>query len=146
MTMTAETPALAATSTPDRSPPTPATVWVGRGLSALPMLALSLDALIKIANAPPAVEGTTKLGFAASVVRPMGLLELALIVLYLAPRTAVLGAVLWTGYFGGAVCIHVLRADPVLTHLLSPVYASIFVWGGLWLRDSRVRALLRPAS
>lgn len=65
--------------------------------------------------------------------------------LYAIPRTAPLGAVLWTGYFGGAIATHLRLDNPLLSHTLFPIYVAAFVWGGLYLRDARVRALLDPA-
>jgi hypothetical protein len=67
---------------------------------------------------------------------------LVLLALYLIPRTAILGAVLWTGYLGGAVVIHLRINDPWLSHTLFPVYVGIFLWAGLWLRDRRARLLI----
>ena len=64
------------------------------------------------------------------------------LVTYVIPRTSVLGAVLWTGYLGGAVAIHVRAGSPLFSHTLFPIYVAAFLWGGLWLRDRRVRALL----
>ena len=72
----------------------------------------------------------------------LGLLQLALLALYLAPRTSILGAVLWTGYLGGAVATHVRVGSPLATHILFPIYVAALLWLGLWLRDARVRALV----
>lgn len=71
------------------------------------------------------------------------MLQLVLLVCYLVPRTAPLGAILWTGYLGGAIATHVRLLNPLFTHILFPVYVAALLWGGLWLRDARVRALLR---
>ena len=76
--------------------------------------------------------------------RPLGILQLVLLALYLVPRTALLGAVLWTGYLGGAVATHVRVGNPLVSHVLFPVYVAALLWGGLWLRDRRTRALLAP--
>ncbi|HEY0997133.1 MAG TPA: DoxX family protein [Gemmatimonadaceae bacterium] len=92
---------------------------------------------------PEALAGTTQLGYPASVVFPLGVLQLVLLVCYLVPRTAPLGAILWTGYLGGAIATHVRLLNPLFTHILFPVYVAALLWGGLWLRDARVRALLR---
>jgi hypothetical protein len=70
------------------------------------------------------------------------MLQLACLVLYLVPRTSVLGAVLWTGYLGGAVATHVRVGNPLLSHTLFPIYVAALLWGGLWLRDQRVRSVL----
>ena len=117
----------------------------GRVVSGLAVLFLAFDTAIKLVAAAPAVEGTALLGFAPHHVLTLGLVELACLVLYLAPRTAVLGAVLWTGYFGGAIATHLRLDNPLLSHTLFPIYVAALLWGGLYLRDARVRALLRPA-
>jgi hypothetical protein len=97
---------------------------------------------MKVLRLAPAVEGTTALGYPASAVRAIGLIELACVALYLVPRTSVLGAVLLTGYLGGAIATHVRAGNPLLSHTLFPIYVALFVWGGLYLRDERVRAFL----
>jgi hypothetical protein len=117
-------------------------VWVGRILSSLAVLFLVFDAVVKVASSSEALKGTSDLGFPLNVVIPLGVLELVLCVLYLIPRTAILGAVLWTGYLGGAVAAQVRVGNPIFSHVLFPVYVAALVWGGLWLRDRRVRALL----
>ena len=117
-------------------------IWTGRILSALGVLFLTFDAVMKVLKSAQAVEGTTQLGYPASVVVPLGLLQLVCLALYLVPRTAILGAVLWTGYLGGAVATHVRLGNPMLTHVLFPVYIAVLLWGGLYLRDGRVRTLL----
>ena len=117
-------------------------VWVGRVLSTFALLFLMVDAVVKVISSADALKGTGDLGFPLSVVIPLGLLELALCVLYLVPRTAILGAVLWTGYLGGAVAAQVRVGNPLFSHLLFPVYVAALLWGGLWLRDRRTRALL----
>ena len=89
----------------------------------------------------PAVEGTTSLGYPADSVLWIGGIELVCLILYLVPRTAVLGAVLMTGYLGGAVATHVRVSSPLLTHTVFPVYVALFLWAGLYLREPRLRAL-----
>ena len=137
----------------DSSPSTPAvstsrsaaTRWSGRILTGIVVLFLSFDVGIKLAGAKVAVDGTVQLGFAAHDVLTIGLIGLVCLVLYVIPRTAPLGAVLWTGYFGGAIATHLRLGNPLFTHILAPVYVAALLWGALYLRDSRVRALLRPA-
>lgn len=90
-----------------------------------------------------AINGTTELGYPASVVLPLGLIQLGCLVVFLVPRTSVLGAILWTGYLGGAIATHVRLENPLFTHQLFPMYVAALLWGGLYLRDARVRALLR---
>lgn len=116
--------------------------WAGRVMSALAVLFLMVDAAMKILQLPVAVEGTTQLGYPASVIFPLGILQVICLAIYVIPRTSVLGAVLWTGYLGGAIATHVRLGNPLLTHVLFPIYVAIFLWGGLWLRDSRLRALI----
>ncbi len=116
--------------------------WVGRVLSALPAFFLALDGVMKLALPEPVIASMDRIGMPSALSRGLGLLELACLVLYLVPRTASLGAVLLTGYLGGAVAMHLRIADPVLSHTLFPVYVGALVWAGLFLRDARVRALV----
>jgi DoxX-like family len=117
-------------------------LWAGRILSGLAVLFLLFDATIKVLELPVAVEGTTQLGYPATVLFGLGIVQLACLVVYLVPRTSVLGAVLWTGYLGGAVATHVRIGHPLFSHTLFPIYVAALLWGGLWLRDARLRALL----
>ena len=111
-------------------------------MSGFAVLFLLVDATFKVLELPPAVEGTMQLGFPARVVFGLELLQLACLVVYLVPRTSVLGAVLWTGYLGGAVATHVRVGNPLFSHTLFPIYVATFLWAGLWLRDERLRAVL----
>lgn len=120
------------------------TVWTGRILSGLAVLFLAFDATMKLLAPPAAIEGTVRLGYRASVLPGLGTLQVILLAAYLVPRTAVIGAVLWTGYLGGAVATHVRVGDPLFTHTLFPIYVAALLWGGLWLRDRRVDALYAP--
>jgi DoxX-like family len=117
-------------------------LWAGRVLSGVAVAFLLVDAGFKILRLPAAVEGTKQLGYPEGVVLGLGLLQLACLAVYLVPRTAVLGSVLWTGYLGGAVATHVRVGDPLFSHVLFPVYVAALLWAGLWLRDERVRAVL----
>lgn len=123
-------------------PPSRAAVWGGRVMSGLACLFLAFDAAMKVMQVPEAVQGTTDLGYPAGVLLWLGIVQVVCLVLYLVPRTAVLGVVLWTGYLGGAIATHVRVGHPWATHTLFPVYVAVLLWGGLWLRDRRVRALL----
>lgn len=116
--------------------------WVGRVMSALAVLFLMVDAAMKVLEVPVAVEGTTQLGYPASIILPLGILQVILLTIYVIPRTSMLGAVLWTGYLGGAIATHVRLGNPLFTHVLFPIYVAILLWGGLWLRDNRLRALM----
>ncbi|HKV91928.1 MAG TPA: DoxX family protein [Candidatus Angelobacter sp.] len=117
-------------------------IWTGRVLTALALLFLLFDSGIKILNLGPAVQGTVGLGFQPSVVVPIGIVLLVCAILYIIPRTAILGAVLLTGYLGGAVASQVRAGNPLFSHVLFPVYFSFLVWGGLYLRDPGLRALV----
>lgn len=125
-------------------PRVPVSVLAGRVLSGLAIAFLTFDATIKLARLKEAVEGTTQLGFSASQVLPLGVIELICLIFYVVPRTAPIGATLLTGYLGGAVAIHVQRGNPVFTHMLFPVYVAALLWGGLYLRDRRVKGALGP--
>ena len=117
--------------------------WAGRIISALAVLFLTFDVTIKVLRLQFAVDGTVQLGFPANSVLTMGLIELVCLVLYLVPRTSVIGAILWTGYLGGAIAKHLRLGNPMFSHVLFPLYVAAFLWGGLWLRDPRARAILR---
>jgi hypothetical protein len=119
-------------------------VWIGRTLSALVILFLVMDAGMKIAALPIVTENAVMIGWTANpgFWRAMGLLLLAITALYAWPRTAILGAILLAGFLGGAVATHLRMGDPLFSHTLFGVYLGIALWGGLWLRDPRVRNLL----
>lgn len=118
--------------------------WAGRALTAIAALFLAFDAGIKLVSARPAVEGTAQLGFPVHLVPVIGAIAAVCLVLYLVPRTAPLGAVLWTGYLGGAVASQLRLEQPLFSYTLFPVYVAVLVWGGLYLRDERVRAFFGP--
>jgi DoxX-like protein len=124
---------------------TAAQVWIGRVLSGVAVLFLAMDAAMKVLQVPAAVEGTTKVGYPAGVILPLGIIQFICLAVYLIPRTRVLGAILWTGYLGGAVATHVRVGDPLFTHILFPVYVAALLWGGLCLRDARLRAVVKGA-
>ncbi len=114
------------------------TLWAGRAVSALPVLALVLSACMKLSRSAHVVDVFwQKYGYSEGTLLPIGLLEIACTVVYLVPRTRILGALLLTAYLGGAVATHVRVGDP----FLMPVVLGILVWVGLWLRDPRVRSL-----
>ena len=123
-------------------------LWIGSVLSGVAVLFLTFDAALKLLRLPMAMDGTTQLGYPAGVVLPLGVVQVVCLALYVIPRTSVLGAVLWTGYLGGAIATHVRLGNPLFTHVLFPVYVALLLWGGLWLRDRRLRALLplRPVG
>jgi hypothetical protein len=118
------------------------TLWTGRIMSALPALFLFVDSVGKLVKPAPVVEGTLQLGYPESVILGLGIVLLTCTVLYVIPRTAVLGAILLTGYLGGAIATHVRVGNPLFSHTLFPVYIAVLIWGGLYLRDERLRALI----
>ncbi|HET7564072.1 MAG TPA: DoxX family protein [Gemmatimonadaceae bacterium] len=116
--------------------------WTGSVLSALAILFMLFDSISKLMMATPSVQGTAQLGFSTSAVFWIGLALLICTVVYAIPRSAVLGAILLTGYLGGAVASQVRVGNPWLLYTLFPVYVAALVWGGLFLREPRLRALL----
>ena len=116
-------------------------LWTGRILSTLAVLFLIFDTVIKLMQIQPVKESFVRLGYPTSIAVAIGALELACLALYLIPRTSVLGAVLLTGYLGGAVATHVRVGDPLLSHTFFPVYIGALVWVGLARRNLRVRTL-----
>jgi hypothetical protein len=103
---------------------------------------LLLDIAIKLLRLPIGDESARELGYPPEIMFGIGLVHLTFLIIYLIPRTAPLGAVLLTGYLGGAVATHVRVDNPLFSHQLFPIYVAVFVWGGLYLRDARVRALV----
>ena len=133
-------------ATPPSRPTSKAMVWTGRVISAIPVLFMAGIGLVIFFTRPEMMnETTTKYGYPAGVVRPLFFVELACVLLYVIPQTAVLGAILLTGYLGGAVATHVRAGEP----FWFPIIFGVLVWLGLFLRDARVRALVplrRPAG
>ncbi|NVI98580.1 DoxX family protein [Myxococcus sp. AM009] len=117
-------------------------LWTGRVLSGIAVLFLLFDATGKLLQIPEAQKGTVELGYPVSVLFGLGVVQLVCLAVYLIPRVSVLGAILWTGYLGGAVATHVRVGNPLFSHMLFPVYIATLLWLGLWLRDSRLRAVL----
>jgi len=118
-------------------------VWTGRVLSTIAVLFLAMDATMHLLRPAVAIEGTVKLGFSAGVLVPLGIIQVISLILYLYPRTAPFGALIWTGYLGGAVATHVRIGDQLFTHILMPVYVAALLWGGLALRDRRITDLFK---
>ncbi|MBI5941833.1 MAG: DoxX family protein [Caulobacterales bacterium] len=117
-------------------------LWTGRVMTTLFVLFMLMDAGMKLVPLTPVVETMTKMQLPVSMARPIGIIELVSLALFLWPRTAVLGAVLLTGVFGGAIASHWRLGDPLFSHVLFGVYLGILMWGGLWLRDPRLRAIM----
>jgi hypothetical protein len=136
-----------ATLTQSPTSGTPATVWLGRVLSALFVLfMLGASIAPKLLGLPVAAETIEALGWSADYVLMIGLLELAFTVLYVIPRTSVLGAVLMTALLGGAMATHIRVGSPLFSHVLFSIYLALFMWGGLWLRMPALRALFPIVS
>lgn len=136
------TPSTSAVTTPSVTRPSSSRLLVGRLVTALPVLFLAFDTVIKLVRLEPVVESFKELGLPVHLARGIGFLELVCLLFYLVPRTAPLGALLLTGYLGGAVAMHVRVESPLLSHVLFPVYVGVLLWLGLYLRDRRVRAFL----
>lgn len=115
---------------------------IGWGMTGLMIAFLLFDSVSKLLLEHHVVEATTKLGYPLDVIRPLGLICLASTILYAIPRTSILGAILLTGYLGGAIASKVRIEDPLFSSVLFGVYFGLLVWGGLYLRDERLRALI----
>ncbi len=122
-------------------PVSKAALWTGYIMSVLPALFLLMDGVMKLPKPEFVVKATVELGYPESVIVGLGIVLLTCTVLYLIPRTAVLGAILLTGYLGGAVASHLRHGDGAFP-VLFPVIFGALLWGGLVLRDARLRALL----
>ncbi len=116
-------------------------LWAGRIISGLPALFLLMDGVMKLVKPATVVEATVRLGYSENVIIPLGIVLIVCTVLYLIPRTAVLGAILLTGYLGGAVATHV-RAGEGLFSIVFPIIFGVLIWLGLYLRDDRLRTLI----
>lgn len=117
-------------------------LWAGRILSGLAILFMVFDAVIHILKISPVVEAFGQLGYPLSTAVGLGIVELGCVALYAIPRTSVLGAILLTGYLGGAIATQVRVGAPLLSTALFPIYVALFVWGGLYMRDDRLRAMV----
>ena len=120
------------------------TQWAGHAMSGIVILFLLLDAAMKLVPLAPVTETMEQLGYpaSASLARGLGLLTLGCTLLYALPRTSVLGAILLTGYLGGAIATHLRAGSPLFTHLLFGVYLGLMIWGGLYLRNETLRTLI----
>jgi len=116
--------------------------WIGRVLSALASLFLLFDGIMKLVKPSVVVQSTLQLGYAESAILGIGLTLLVCTLLYIVPRTSILGAVLLTGYLGGAVASNIRAGMPVF-NVVFPMIMAALLWGGLWFRDLRVRNLVR---
>lgn len=120
-------------------------LWTSRIMSGLVILFMLFDGIYKLMPPDEIVKASIdELGYAEHHLPIMGILALLATVIYIIPATSVLGAVLLTGYFGGAIATHVRVDNPLFSHILFPVYLAVLMWGGIWLRDQRVRKMLLP--
>jgi len=119
-------------------------LWSGRLLSGLVILFLLFDGAIKLVPWPVVTETMDRIGYGSSetLARILGAITIACTVLYAIPPTSILGAILLTGYLGGAIASHLRIGSPLFTHILFGVYLGLMVWGGLWLRDRKLRTLI----
>jgi hypothetical protein len=117
-------------------------LWTGRALSGFITAFLIFDAVIHILKPPPVVEAFAKLNYPLSLAIPLGVIELICILLYVLPRTSILGAMLLTAYLGGAIAIQLTTSNSLFGEILFPVYVALLLWGGIYLRDERLRSLV----
>jgi len=117
-------------------------LWTGRVLTGLAVAFLLFDGAIKFTRHPAVAEATAQLGWPIAVMPTIGVVLLTCVALYVFPPTAVLGAILLTGYLGGAIATHVRVGNALFSHTLFPTYVAAIIWGGLWFRDPRLRALV----
>jgi hypothetical protein len=113
-------------------------IWTGRVISVLPCLLFIFSAILKLIDGPDVTKGFAHLGIPVSMMLPLAILELTCVIVYLIPQTAVLGAILLTGFIGGAICTHWRVGEQFYVHIL----LGIMIWAGLYLRDNRLRALI----
>jgi hypothetical protein len=116
--------------------------WTGRILFAFAVLYLAFDAIVKVIQPAFVMTGMTQIGFSSGQVFALGVICIAALVLYIIPRTAPLGALIWTGYLGGAVETNFRLHQPLFSATLTPVYLAMIMWAALYLRDARVRTAL----
>ena len=124
-------------------------VWAGWGMSGLMVLFMLFDSLAKLALERHVIAATTQIGYPEHAIRPLGAIALVCTLLYAVPRTSVLGAILLTAYLGGAIASKVRIDDPLFSSTLFGVYFGLLIWGGLYLRDERLRTMIpvrRPAD
>ena len=118
-----------------------AMLWTGRVLSGLFVAFMLMDLTMKLLDLPVVAATSRQLGLPTDQARLLGTIQLICVALYLHPRTSVLGAILVTAYMGGAVETHLRVGSPLFSHILFGVYLAVMAWGGLWLRDARLRSL-----
>ena len=128
----------------EQPPPSVSARWLGRSLSGLVVLFLLFDGAVKLVPWPVVTETMDRIGYGSSetLARTLGAITVACTVLYAIPPTSIVGAILLTGYLGGAMASHLRIGSPLFTHTLFGFYLGLMLWGGLWLRDRNLRALM----
>jgi|SRR5579871_1903720 len=116
--------------------------WAGHGMTGLVVLFLTFDSVSKFINPPQVAQAFAETGWPIQMAAVLGTILLSCTALYVIPRTSVLGAILLSGYLGGAVATHLRLGDPLFSHVLFPVYMGVLAWGGLYLREERLKALI----
>lgn len=119
-----------------------AKVWTGRIMAGIVILFMLMDSIFKFIVNEEVIKGTTDLGFGLHHLPTLGTLGLIATLLYIIPRTEILGAILLTGYWGGAIATHVRMDNPLFTHILFPVYLGVLAWGALWVKNERLRSVI----
>ena len=122
--------------------PSTAKVWTGRTMGGIVILFMLMDSIFKFIVNEEVIKGSADLGFQVHHLPIMGTLGLISILLYIIPRTEILGALLLTGYWGGAIATHVRMDNPLFSHILFPAYLGILAWGALWMKSERLRNLV----
>jgi hypothetical protein len=117
-------------------------LWIGWIMSGIVVLFFLFDGITKLIMIDPVVDATIRIGFPLDVIRPLGIVCLACAILYAIPRTSILGAILLTGFLGGAVASKVRLEEPLFSQVLFGVYVGVLAWAGLYLRDGRLRSLI----
>jgi hypothetical protein len=117
-------------------------IWIGRGITALVVAFLLFDTVLHLMNIPLVQQASVELGFPVALAPLIGMIELLCVLLYAIPATSVLGAILLTGYLGGAVAAQLRVGNPLFGQILFPIYVGLTVWGGLWLRESRLYQMI----
>jgi len=123
----------------ENSNPSKPILWTSYIMSGLVILFMLMDSIMKFVKPQKVIDGTLTLGFTEDHLIILGSLGLISTLLYIFPRTSILGAILLTGYFGGAMATHVRLNNPLFTHILFTVYLGILMWGGLWLRNGKLK-------
>jgi hypothetical protein len=116
-------------------------LWTGRILTTLAALFLLFDGVTHVIQIAPVAEAMTQLGYPVNLALTIGIIQIVCLLLYLVPPTSLLGAILLTAYLGGAVATNLRIGAPLFSNILFPVYVALFIWGGLYLRDERLRTL-----